>query len=136
MKNNFYLLTLTFLLYQAYSWCFKTHFAESQQINSIDFSPDRTMVVTGSDSKMAIIWNFTSLEPISNFTGSGAVKSVRFSKNQAYVGIGVSGNSTVTILSASTFLLVKSLSTTAGFVNEIDFSWDNSRIMVCGGSNV
>lgn len=135
MRSTLFLVLLLSLSYTVLAWCEKTHFAETTQINDIDFSPDRTMVVTGGTSKKVIIWNFTNLHPITTVPYSNTITSVKFSKNQNYIAIGQSGSSTVNIISGSTFASVTSFSTGCSSVAEVDFSWDNSRLIVCG-SNV
>lgn len=135
MRTSLFLVFLISLSYTAFAWCEKTHFAETSQINEIDFSPDRTMVVTGGSSKKVIIWNFTNLHPIATVSYSNTITSVKFSKNQNYIAVGQSGSSTVNIISGSTFAPVTSFSVTSTSVAELDFSWDNTRLVVCG-SNV
>ena len=93
------------------------------------------MVVTGGSSRKVIVWNFTNLHPIATIPYSNTVNSVKFSKNQNFIAVGQSGSSTVRILSGSTFASITSFSTGCSSVAEVDFSWDNSRLLVCG-SNV
>lgn len=135
MRSTLLLLLFLSLSHTALAWCERTHFAETNQINDIDFSPDRTMVVTGGSSKKVIIWNFTNLHPIATVPYSNTITSVKFSKNQNWIAIGQSGSSTVNIISGSTFASVTSFSVGSSSVAELDFSWDNTRLLVCG-SNV
>lgn len=110
MRNTLLLLLFLSLSYTVFAWCERTHFAETDQINDIDFSPDLTMVVTGGKSKKVIIWNFTNLHPIATVSYSNTITSVRFSKNQNWIAVGQSGSNTVNIRSGSTFASVTSFS--------------------------
>jgi WD40 repeat protein len=116
-------------------WCEKTHFAETSTINEIDFSPDRTMVLTASSSKKMIVWNFSSFEPIFTLNCTSTVKTAKFSKDQKYIAVGQSSNN-VNIIQVSTFTSITNVSTGCNPVNEVDFSWDYKRLLVCGNNAI
>ena len=44
------------------SWCYKTKFAGSSEIKSIDFSPDGQYILTGEKSGKVMLWKFDTLE--------------------------------------------------------------------------
>jgi WD40 repeat protein len=54
-------ILLSFIVNLVNSWCLKTQFADTDQINSIDFSRDGTKIVTASDSKRVIVWDAHTL---------------------------------------------------------------------------
>lgn len=136
MGNNIFLVTLLSLLLTVSPWCYKTHFAENDTINEVDISPDRTMVITSSKSRRMIIWNFTNLHPIFTLIGSDEILSSKFSKDQKYIAVGRKSSGQVNILQPSTpFTSLRNISSACGTVYEVDWSWDNARLLICG-SNV
>jgi WD40 repeat protein len=130
------ILTVMYVIVGVQGWCEKTHFFETNRINEVDFSPDRSMFTTSGSSKMMIVWNFTSFQPIFTLTCSSTVQSAKFSKNQQYIAVGQQGSGNVNIIQVSTFTSVFSISTTLSAVYEVDFSWDNSRILICGANAI
>jgi WD40 repeat protein len=96
----------------SYTWCEKSHFYESDQVNEVDISPDGTMIATVSDSRKAIVWNFKTMQPIFNFTCSNGeeMNTVKFSKDQRFLAAGDSDGKIYIyrITAPSTFSLVTS----------------------------
>ena len=80
----------------------------------MDISPDGTMIVTVSDSRKAIIWNFKTMQPIFNFTCGNTDKMVtaKFSKDQKYLAAGDSAGKIYVykITAPATFNVVTSAS--------------------------
>jgi WD40 repeat protein len=48
--------------------------------------------------------------------------------------VGQSSTGSVNILQTSTFTSLRNISTGCGSVAEVDFSWDNARLLICGSS--
>lgn len=131
-----FLLTILFLaglLWGAAGWCEKTHFYEISnfKINEVDISPDSTMMTTASDSKKMIVWNFTSLAPLFILSCTAAVRSAKFSKDGALIAVAQGANS-VNIIQVSTFTSIKNITSGLATVQEVDFSWDNTKLLMCG----
>lgn len=93
------------------------------------------MLITAGDSRNMIVWNFTSLSPLFTLTCTSNVQSAKFSKNGMYIAVG-QASSTVNIIQVSTFTSVKNISTGLSSVKEVDFSWDNTRLLVCGSNGI
>jgi WD40 repeat protein len=114
MSTRFFLaiLVLAGVFWGAAGWCEKTHFYEisGSKINEVDISPDRSMLITASDSKNMIVWNFTSLSPLYTLPCNTFVQSAKFSKDGAYIAVG-QANATVNIIQVSTFTSVKNITT-------------------------
>jgi len=61
LKVTCFILFLVLLIEGGNSWCLKTQFSDSAQINSIDFSRDGSKIVTASDSNRVIVWDAHTL---------------------------------------------------------------------------
>lgn len=127
------LFALLFLSYTVLSWCEKTHFRELFQINDIDISPDGSMVVTGGTTRRVTVWNFSNFNHIAIINYTNVINSVKFSKDQRFIAVAQGGFAS--ILSASTFAPITTV-TGIGQINDLDFSWDHTRLLTCGSSSV
>lgn len=86
-------------------WCYKTQFADSNRINSIDYSPDGSKIVTASSSGRVIIWNAYTLEQIHVYNAGAVAYSAVFSKDNVLIGIGLAQNN-IHIIKASDYSVV------------------------------
>ena len=57
-------------------------------MNSVDFSPDGKMIVTGEQSGKMLIWNALTLEIIFSYDFGSAVHTAKFSKDQVWIAVG------------------------------------------------
>ena len=103
-------LFLTFLPIHTFQWCLKTTFAGTNEMNSVGFSPDGTMIITGSKSGRVTIWDSASLKIKHIYHFGTEVYSAKFSKDQQYIAIGGKQDD-VQILSSSTMNLLTTIDT-------------------------
>ena len=87
MKLIHYLLPIL-LLKITFQWCLKTIFAGTDEMNSVGFSPDGSIIITGSKSGRVILWDAASLKIKEIYDFGTVVYSAKFSKNQQLIAIG------------------------------------------------
>ena len=83
-----FIFLLVVLLERANSWCWKTQFADSSKINSIDFSRDGSKIVTASDSNLVIVWDAHTLEQLFVYNLGVKAYTAKFSKDSSMIVIG------------------------------------------------
>lgn len=105
-----FIFLLVALLERANSWCWKTQFADSSKINSIDFSRDGSKIVTASDSNLVIVWDAHTLEQLFVYNFSVKAYTAKFSKDNSMIVIG-GARSNMHVLSVPAYtILTTSLS--------------------------
>ena len=93
------------------------------------------MMITASDSMKMIVWNFTSLAPLFILTCTVTVQSAKFSKDGTLIAV-AQGHNSVNVIQVSTFTSVQNITSGVSTINEVDFSWDNTKLLVCGQNGI
>lgn len=113
------------------SWCLKTTFAGIDEMNSIDISPDGNRILTGDKSGRVTVYDTASLKIKYIYDFPTEVYSAKYSKDQTMIAIAGIQND-VYVLDADTYSQITTITTDHIEVYEIDFSYDNTRIIACG----
>jgi Caspase domain/WD domain, G-beta repeat len=101
-------------------------------VNSVKFSPDGTLAISGSADKSVKLWKIETGRSLRTFEGhDGAVNSVAFSKRGADF-ISGSNDSTIKHWVVATGRLLRTLYGHVGRVNSVAFSSDNLQVMSGG----
>ncbi len=106
----------------------------TKKANAMDFSPDSSRIVTGSDDGKAIVWEVVTGKPLLVLTGhTKPVNAVDFSPDGAWIATG-SADGTARIWDGYSGQLQHSLSTQY-LVRDVIFSPDNKRLLTGGLDN-
>ncbi|GJN78789.1 hypothetical protein PLIIFM63780_002298 [Purpureocillium lilacinum] len=101
--------------------------------NSVAFSPDSTLVASGSDDETIRLWRVATGECVQTLEGhDGWVRSVAFSPDSTLVASG-SGDETIRLWRVATGECVQTLEGHGGWVNSVAFSPDST--LVASGSD-
>ncbi|MGE3182421.1 MAG: PKD domain-containing protein, partial [Phycisphaerae bacterium] len=99
-------------------------------ITSVAFSPDGTRVVTGSDDRLAIVWNASNFSSLFELSGhSGRVTSVDYAPDGATIITG-SFDQTARLWSAETGEFLRRVTPCASRISAVAFSADSSFFVV------
>lgn len=105
---------------------------DSGAVNSVNFSPDGSKIVSGSQDKSVKIWNTTTGTLLLTLTGhTDAVRSVNFSPDGTKI-VSCSWDNSIKIWNSTTGTLLKTLSGTSA-VCSVNFSPDGSKIVSGNG---
>ena len=105
----------------------------TRSVNSVCFSNNDNLIITGSSDKTAIIWNAVTGDTIRTLWGHrGDVESVSFSHDDKLVVTG-SSDYTAIIWDAVTCDTIRTLRGHKGRVNAVSFSYDD-KLVVTGSS--
>ena len=95
--------------------------ADSEVINSIDYSRDGTKIVTASNSKRVIVWDARTFEQLKVYYFPVAAKTARFSKNNQMIAIGGLQDNLHILRVSDYTTITTTFATGHGTVNEVDF---------------
>jgi len=106
----------------------------TQEVYSVDFSPDGTKIVTGSDDKTARIWDTETGDLIRTFAGhTKGVRAAVFSPDGKRV---VTGSwDTAKLWDSETGVEIRTLSGPESGVSDVAFSPDGKKILAGGTDN-
>jgi len=110
-----------------------TKLNEANQVNSVDFSPDGTLLVLGTTGNSHNIYSMSTFTVAYTYPAGTACNSAKFSPNQQFIAFGLASSSVV-ILNANTYTVNTTI--TSGFnpVRQVDFNSNSNKLILCGKS--
>lgn len=103
-------------------------------VETLDFSPDGSLLASGSTDRTIRLWSMDTLQPIRTLSGhSGTIRDVAFSPNGALLA-SASEDGTVRVWDVQTGSTINTISADETRVLGVDFSPDGT-LLVSGGSD-
>lgn len=125
------IIILIVLVSTANSFSTYTNFSQTGNAMSVNFSPNGLVLATCFDTQNQNIYSYTTFEVVHTFNAGANCRSVRFSPNSNYIAYGL--RDTDVLIKNSSYDLIKTITTQfTAYINEIDFSSDSSKLLVCG----
>jgi hypothetical protein len=109
-------LLISFLFVACHSFYLHTLFSESSEIDSINFSPDVSMVVMGSTSNTHNVYYFPGMTLAHAFATTNPCKCAKFSPNQAYVAFALN-NYKIVIKETNNFTTTHTITSNFNSIN-------------------
>ena len=104
-------------------------------IESAEFSPDSTRIITASKDKNALVWDAASGKVLATLTGhQGAVYSAQFSRDGSRI-VTASEDKTVRVWDAASGKGLITLTENDYWVRSAEFSPDGSRVAIVSGDD-
>ncbi|ETN99965.1 hypothetical protein RFI_37493, partial [Reticulomyxa filosa] len=121
-------LTTQILRIQAYFGEYASFQGYSKGVNSVQFSPDGTKIVSGSSDNTIRLWDIFSGKVLCELKHSYSVAWVQFSSDGSKI-ISAPRDTTIELWDISSRKLIRSFNGHKDDVNSVHFSPDNSKIV-------
>lgn len=132
-----YLIFYLGVVEQAMSWCLYKTTAGATNVTQIQYSPDRSMLLTTLSTGKVLMWDAPNMNVQTTITpASGSATDAKFSKNNTIFCIATSTSMVYVYNSTSPYSLLATITggIGSGYV-QIDTSYDGNLILICGGSS-
>lgn len=96
-----YIILTTFALaFYAGAFAPYTNFTTGSGVNSVNFSPDGLLLAACFASNTHLIYSFSTLQVVYNYSAGAQCRAVRFSPDQNYIAFGLQA-SKIVVMDAS-----------------------------------
>lgn len=125
------LLISLLIVYCHCGFTLHTTFDDGSKLNSIYFSHDVSMVVFASTSNTHKVYYFPGMILAHTYSATVPSTCAKFSPNNLYVAFALN-NYKVVIKNTNDFTISATIPSKFNSINQIDFSHDSSKLLLCG----
>ena len=121
------------------SWCqSRTTGQASNNLTVIEYSPDRSLFATMTNSGVVKVWSANNYRPLATLATSGTPSDVKFSKDGKTIAVASTNSQIKFYNTSSPFSEITAMAFNAGHGSGavyLDYNSDSSKLATCGGSN-
>ena len=125
------LISLLLIIYCQCGFYLHTKFDDGSTLNSVYFSPDVSMVAFASTSNTHKVYYFPGMTLAHLYSATVPSTCAKFSPDRLYVAFALN-NYNVVIKHTSDFSISATIPSKFNSIQQIDFSHDSSKLILCG----